>query len=88
MDRLRAYGQRQMRITIEMYGPLQRFNKGGQPRAELELEDGLSVHDLLAGLGMDMDEPWNAALDGTLASPADKVSDGSLLLVFPPIDGG
>ena len=77
-----------MRVTLEMHGPLQRFNKGGQPRAELELEDNLTVHDLLAGLGMDMDEPWNAALNGTLARPQDKLSDGSLLLVFPPIEGG
>ena len=71
-----------------MHGPLQRFNKGGQPRAELDLQDGLSVHELLLQLGMDMDEPWNAALDGTLAKPSDKVSEGSLLMVFPPIDGG
>jgi len=77
-----------MRITIEMQGPLQRYNKGGQPRAELDLEDGLTVHDLLVSLGMDMDAPWNAALNGTLARPSDKVSDGALLLVFPPIEGG
>ena len=77
-----------MRITIEMYGPLQRYNKGGQPRAELDLEDNLTVHDVLASLGMDMDEPWNAALDGTLARPSDRLSDGSLLMVFPPIEGG
>ena len=77
-----------MRVTVEMHGPLQRFNKGGQPRAELDLQDGLTVHELLLQLGMDLDEPWNAALDGTLAKPSDKVSDGSLLMVFPPIDGG
>ena len=77
-----------MRVTLEMQGPLQRFNKGGQPRAVLDLEDNLTVQDLLARLGMDMDEPWNAALNGTLARPADRVTDGSILLVFPPIDGG
>ena len=77
-----------MRVTIEMQGALQRFNKGGQPRAELDLEGNPSVQELLASLGMDMDEPWNAALNGTLAKPADRLSDGSLLLVFPPIEGG
>jgi sulfur carrier protein ThiS len=71
-----------------MQGPLQRFNRDGLPRAELDFEDGLTVHDLLARLGMDMDEPWNAALNGTLARPSDKLTDGSLLLVFPPIEGG
>ncbi len=77
-----------MRVTIEMHGPLQRYNKGGQARADLDVEDSLSVHDLLASLGMDMDDPWNAALNGTLASPSDKLSDGSFLMVFPPIEGG
>jgi sulfur carrier protein ThiS len=77
-----------MRITIEMVGPLQRFNQGGQPKAELDLKDDLTVHDLLMSLGMDMDEPWNAALNGTLARPSDVLSDGSLLLIFPPIEGG
>ncbi len=77
-----------MRVTVEMHGPLQRFNKGGQRRAELDVEDNLTVHDLLVSLGMDMDEPWNAGLDGTLAGPSDKLSDGSFLMVFPPIEGG
>ncbi len=77
-----------MRVTVEMQGPLQRFNKGGQRRAELDVQDDLTVRDLLVSLGMDMNEPWNAGLDGTLASPSDKLSDGSFLMVFPPIEGG
>lgn len=77
-----------MHLTIEMHGPLQRFNKGGQLRAELDVEDNLTVRDVLLGLGMDLNEPWNAGLDGTLAAPSDKVSDGSFLIVFPPIEGG
>lgn len=77
-----------MRITVEMQGALQRFNQGGQPRVELDLEEGLSVHDVLVRLGMDMDEPWNAALNGTLARPSDRLSEGAELLVFPPIEGG
>ncbi len=77
-----------MRITLEMYGPLQRFNKGGQLRAELDVKEGDTVRDVLTGLGMDLDEPWNAGLDGRLAGPADKLSDGSLLIVFSPVEGG
>jgi hypothetical protein len=77
-----------MRITIEWYGPFQRYNKDGQSRAVLDVEDNLNVRDLLVNLGMDIDEPWNAALNGTLAKPADRLSEGSLLLVFPPIEGG
>jgi len=77
-----------MRVTVEMHGPFQQFNKGGQRRAELDLEDELTVRDLLTSLGVDVNEPWNAGLNGRLASPSDRVSDGSLLVVFPPIEGG
>ena len=77
-----------MRVTVEMYGQFQQFNKGGQRRAELELEDNLTVRDLLTSLGVDVNEPWNAGLNGTLASPSDRLSDGSVLIVFPPIEGG
>ena len=77
-----------MHVTLEMHGPLQRFNKGGQRKVELDVEENLTVRDLLVRLGMDMDEPWNAGLNGTLASPSDRLSDGSVLIVFPPIEGG
>lgn len=77
-----------MHVTVEMHGPFQRFNKGGQRRTVLDLDDDLTVRDLLISLGVDVNEPWNAGLNGTLASPSDRVSDGSLLIVFPPIEGG
>ena len=77
-----------MLVTLEMYGPFQQFNKDGQLRAELDIDDDLSVIDLLISLGMDVNAPWNAGLNGTLAHPSDKLSDGSLLIVFPAIDGG
>jgi hypothetical protein len=77
-----------MRVTVEMHGPFQQFNRGGLRRAELDVEDDLSVRDLLMSLGVDIDEPWNAGLNGKLAGPSDKVSDGSFLIVFPAIEGG
>ena len=77
-----------MHVTVEMYGPFQQFNKGGQRRAELDLDDELTVRELLTSLGVDVSQPWNAGLNGTLASASDRISDGSLLIVFPPIEGG
>ena len=77
-----------MRVTLEMYGPFQRFNKDGQRRAELVLEEDMTVRDLLTRLGMDTNEPWNAGLNGSLASASDLLSDGATLVVFPPIEGG
>jgi sulfur carrier protein ThiS len=77
-----------MRITLEMHDALQRLNQAGQRRAELNLSDGVTVGELLMSLGMDMDKPWNAALDGALAAASDTLHDGSQLIVFAPIEGG
>ncbi len=77
-----------MRITVEMYGPLQRFNKDGQLRAELEVKENETVRGVLTGLGMDPKEPWNAGLDGRMANPSDQLHEGSLLIVFTPVEGG
>jgi hypothetical protein len=77
-----------MRITLEMHGALQRFNVGGQRRAVLEVKDDISVQELLAQRGMDLQAPWNAALDGALADGSQQLSEGSHLIVFEPIAGG
>ncbi|MFQ5873414.1 MAG: MoaD/ThiS family protein [Dehalococcoidia bacterium] len=52
------------------------------------MEDNTTVKEVLLKLGVDINEPWNASLNGMLAKPTDVLYDGSLLLVFPPIAGG
>lgn len=71
-----------------MHGALQRFNRGGQHRTELDVPDNVTVHELLAGIGMDMNEPWNAGVDGSLAAPSDRLHEGARVVVFAPIEGG
>lgn len=77
-----------MRITLEMHGALQRFNAGGQRRAVMEVPEGISVRELLASRGMDLDAPWNAALDGALVDDSAQLAEGAHLIVFEPIAGG
>ncbi|MFC1935160.1 MoaD/ThiS family protein [Chloroflexota bacterium] len=77
-----------MRVVVEAYGTIQRFLPDGQRRVEIEVEENTTVGEVLLKLGVDVNEPWNASLDGTLANPSDTVSEGSVLLVFPPIGGG
>lgn len=77
-----------MRVLVEVYGDLQRFLKDGQQRVALEVEEHTTVIGVLIKLGIDVKEPWNASLNGTLAAPSDPVSEGATILVFPPIAGG
>jgi molybdopterin converting factor small subunit len=77
-----------MHVVVDVMGTLRRFLENGQGRVVLEVEEGMTIGEVLLKLGMDLEEPWNASLDGTLASPSDQVSEGSVVLVFPPITGG
>ncbi len=77
-----------MRITIELHGAFERLNPGAHPRRTLQVASGVTVGDVLVAVGVDLHEPWNAALDGRLAGAADPVPEGSLLIVFSPVEGG
>lgn len=77
-----------MRVAVEALGTLARFLPSGQSSVELEVAEGCTVQEVLLKLGIGLTESWNASLNGTLARLSDKVSEGSVLLVFPPITGG
>lgn len=77
-----------MHVVVELFGTLQRHLEEGQRTVELEVEEDTTILELLLKLGVDPNEPWNASLDGRLAYPSDVVSEGSMVILFPPIAGG
>ncbi|MBI4339590.1 MAG: MoaD/ThiS family protein [Chloroflexi bacterium] len=77
-----------MHVTVEVFGPLRKYLPDERRTTELDVEEGTSVIGLLALLGIDVNEPWNASLNGTLASASDTLTEGSVVLFFPPIGGG
>ncbi len=77
-----------MHVVVELFGTLQRLLKEGQRSVELEVEENTTIMGLVLKLGIDPNEPWNASLDGRLAYPSDVVSEGSMVILFPPIAGG
>ena len=77
-----------MRVTVETYGLLPGLVADERRRAEVEVQENATVLEVLRKVGVDPDRPWNASLNGTLADTSDLVSEGSLILVFPPIAGG
>ena len=50
--------------------------------------DKATVDDVVKKLAVDVNEEWSAAIDGKLAYPEDTLSEGAVLLLFPPIAGG
>ena len=77
-----------MRVIVETYGMLRGVLPDERRRVEVKVEENATVLEVLCQVGVNPDDPWYASLDGTLADPSDRVSEGSLILVFPPIAGG
>ena len=77
-----------MRVTVETYGLKKGLVADERRKVDVDIEQNATVLEVLRKVGVQVDQPWNASLNGTLADPSDQVSEGSLILVFPPIAGG
>mgnify|MGYP001445801493 CR=1 FL=1 len=77
-----------MLVTVETYGLMKGLFADERRKVEVDIEQNATVLEVLRKVGVEVDQPWNASLNGTLADPSDRVSEGSLILVFPPISGG
>ena len=77
-----------MRVTVETFGLLDPHKPNQRHKVEVQVSDDATVLDVLVHLGVDPDQPWNASINGTLAEDSDRVTEGSSILVFPPISGG
>jgi molybdopterin converting factor small subunit len=77
-----------MRVQVELQGHLQQYAKDGGRYVEIELWEGATVGELITQLGVPEETTWNAAMDGKLVYNNDLLSEGSVLMLFPPLAGG
>jgi molybdopterin converting factor small subunit len=77
-----------MRVQVELQGHLQQYAKDGGKYVEIELREGATVGELIAQLGVPAETTWNAAMNGKLVYDNDLLSDGAVLMLFPPLAGG
>ena len=81
-----------MRVRVLYFGVLK--DVAGQGRAEMELEEGASVADLLIqhrGLGMAAGSIWDSiavAVNQEYARVGDVLKDGDEVALLPPVSGG
>ena len=77
-----------MRGRVELHGHLQTYAKDGGMCVEIEVREGATVGELIAQLGVSAHTTWNAAMDGKLVYTNDRLSEGAVLMLFPPLAGG
>ncbi len=77
-----------MGVVVVLWGDLRKYARDGETRFEVEVEVDTTVGALLSRIGVTKSTAWNAALDGKIGHTDDRMADGSVLTVFPPIAGG
>ncbi len=76
-----------MRVEVELFGELRGLSQNG-PKFEIEVEDGMTIGQLLSKIGVQDSDSWTAAIDGEVAYADTTLVDKSKVIVFPPIAGG
>jgi molybdopterin converting factor small subunit len=78
-----------MQITIELVGFLAQARQAQELRAGLiELPEDASLGDALALAGVAPDMPLMATVNGMRAVPGQRLRDGDVVRLVPPIGGG
>jgi molybdopterin converting factor small subunit len=77
-----------MRVRVELLGHLQIYAKDGDKYVDIDMPAGATVGALITQLGVPEHTPWNAAMDGKLVYTSDLLSEGAVLMLFPPLAGG
>lgn len=79
-----------MTVTVVMHGTLRRFLPDGAARATLDLRDGATVGEVLAGLGAETaeHETWLVARNEAIAERDHVLGPGDVLDCFEPLAGG
>ena len=76
-----------MRLIVEMHGDLRQYLTDGEKRMEVEVEEGTTVGEFAARMGVTEDEERNAALRDDLAYTDDPRVEGAVLRIFHPLAG-
>ncbi|MEW6726437.1 MoaD/ThiS family protein [Desulforudis sp. 1088] len=79
-----------MRVELRVFASLQKYRPdlaGGEP-LDLEVPEGSTVEDVLAGIGVPVSEVKIVMVNGQQATLKWRLRDGDRVGAFPPVAGG
>lgn len=79
-----------MKVLIKLRGSFQKHlpNAARDFSCWREVEPGSTLSDLLAGMGVDLNEPKTLVINHRKGHLEHKLADGDVIAVFPPVSGG
>lgn len=79
-----------MNVTILCFGPMREYLPAGSDgrRAELEIDDGGRVREVVAALGAPERLIFSVLVDGTRGNFDSELHEGAEVTLMPPFTGG
>ena len=77
-----------MRVQIRLFGNLQRYALGEKGVFEMEFEPGATIGLIIEALEIPANAEHVTLVNGRPAAGDTELSDGDLVVLFPPIAGG
>jgi len=78
-----------MKVEVKLHAQLRKFApKKGEDHMTLRVDEGIPVKDLVKIIGVPLDKAKLIIINGKRCTPAEKLSDGAVVDLFPPIAGG
>jgi molybdopterin synthase sulfur carrier subunit len=79
-----------MEIEVKLFATLRDYLPKGSSRfsCKMEIDDRTTVEDILSRLNIPEDMPKIILINGTHAKKDQKLKEGDVLSIFPPVAGG
>ena len=78
-----------MKVEVKLHAQLRKFApKKDQNHLVLDIRGSISVKDLVKRIGIPIGKAKLIIIDGVRGKPSDKLTDGAVVDLFPPIAGG
>lgn len=79
-----------MEIEVKLFATLRDYLPKGSSRfsCKMEIDDRTTVEDILSRLNIPKDMPKIILINGTHAKKDQRLKEGDVLSIFPPVAGG
>ena len=77
-----------MRVRVQFFGEMRRHLPPGRDDVVLDLDEGATVADVLARVGVRSEDERIVGLNGSLAQDTTILHDGDELSLYHPMGGG
>ena len=79
-----------MNVTVKLFASIRRYLPEGADggACTLKLRTGATVHDLVTRMSIPADMPKMVLINGLHSTGAQKLAEGDVVSIIPPIAGG